>query len=265
MKINAVKLIYFSPTRTTRKVLEAIAAGINAESVEHLDLTPPAAGKGAEAVHADLAILGVPVYAGRVPQTAAYRISRLKAENVPAVIVALYGNRAFEDALVELRDLAEGAGFKPMAAAAFIGEHSFSSEKTPIARHRPDEKDLMEADAFGRRIGNKLDEARNIAGLLPLSVPGNRPYKERHLMPTGSPTTEAALCTLCGSCAEACPVDAVSIGDTVETDALRCIYCCACIKICPTGARVMTVPKINEIAEKLSEVCAVRKTPEYFI
>ena len=265
MKINTVKLIYFSPTRTTRKVLEGVAAGIDAESVEHLDLTLPAAEKGAEAIHADLAILGVPVYAGRVPQTAADRISRLKAKNIPAVIVAVYGNRAYEDALVELQDLAEAAGFTPIAAGAFIGEHSFSKAATPIALHRPDEKDMIEANAFGNRIRNKLDEARDPVNMLSLKVPGNHPYKERHAMPVGSPTTQEVLCTLCGNCADVCPVDAISVGDTVVTDAVRCIYCCACIKICPTDARVMTVPKINEIAGMLSKICADRKAPEYFI
>lgn len=265
MRINALKLIYFSPTRTTRKVLEGIAAGIDAQSVEHLDLTPPAAEKGDEAVHTDLAILGVPVYAGRVSQTAADRISRLKAQNVPAVIVAVYGNRAYEDALVELKDLAEAAGFKVVAAGAFIGEHSYSKEATPIACNRPDAKDMTEANAFGCRIRNKLDETRDLVGMPPLEVPGNHPYKERRVMPAGSPTTQEALCTLCGDCADECPVDAISVGDTVVTDATRCIYCCACVKICPTDARVMAVPKMNEIAEWLSETCADRKTPEYFI
>jgi ferredoxin len=265
MKINTLKLIYFSPTRTTRKALEGVAVGIDAVSVSHLDLTLSGAEKSAETVHTDLAILGVPVYAGRVPQIAVSRISKLKAENIPAVIVVVYGNRAYEDALVELKDLAEEAGFKPMAAAAFIGEHSFSSEKTPIAQHRPDEKDIMEADAFGRQIRKKLDEVQDFTGALPLSVPGNHPYKERHQMPPGSPTTQEELCTLCGSCADACPVNAISVGDIVETDAARCIYCCACVKICPTDARVMTIPKMNEIAKWLSETCAERKSPEFFI
>ncbi len=265
MKADTVKLIYFSPTHTTRKVLEGIASGIGAQSVVHLDLTLPAAEESPETIRADLAILGVPVYAGRVPQTAASRISQLKADNVPAVIVAVYGNRAFEDALVELKDLAEGVGFKPMAAAAFIGEHSFSNEESPIAQSRPDEKDIMEADAFGQRIKNKLEEAQDLAGMSPLNVPGNHPYKERHAMPPGSPTTQADLCTLCGSCADECPVDAISVEDIVKTDAALCIYCCACVKVCPTNARVMTVQKINEIAKKLSEICADRKAPEYFI
>lgn len=264
MKISTAKLIYFSPTRTTRKALEGIAAGLDVERVEHLDLTRSQADTAAETVQADLVILGAPVYSGRIPQTAVNRISKLKARNVPAVVVVVYGNRAYEDALLELKDLAEAAGFTPMAAGAFIGEHSFSGEAIPIACGRPDEEDMKEATDFGSRIQNKLDGARDLADLHPLKVPGNHPYRERHTLPAGSPTTREALCSLCGTCADVCPVEAITVGDVVTTDAALCIYCCACIKFCPETARVMMVPKVNEIAEKLSTLCADRKTPEWF-
>ena len=38
MEVKQVKLIYFSPTETTQKVLESIAKGINVEDVEHFNL-----------------------------------------------------------------------------------------------------------------------------------------------------------------------------------------------------------------------------------
>jgi ferredoxin len=264
MKIRTVQLIYFSPTRTTRKVLEGIAAGMDAVAVDHLDLTKPAADAGVD-VQADLVIIGAPVYSGRIPKTAVDRISKITARNVPAVIVAVYGNRAYEDALVELKDLAESAGLVPIAAGAFIGEHSFSKTTTPVAQDRPDTEDLQEANAFGRRIRSRLDEIEGLAGMGPLEVPGNRPYKDRHSLPTGSPGTLVESCTLCGTCADVCPVDAIRVEDTVVTDVKQCIFCCACIKFCPEEVRVMTVQKINEIAEKLSNLCAERKAPEYFM
>jgi ferredoxin len=267
MKITTVKLIYFSPTGTTRKVLEAMAQGMGAENVTSLDLTPPAAETGSPAaIEADLVIMGAPVYTGRVAQTAVDRIGRLKAaRKTPAVLVAVYGNRACEDALVELKDLADAAGFTPVAAGAFIGEHSFASVTTPIACGRPDKKDLEEATAFGRRIGKKLEEARRPEGILPLQVPGNFPYRERTALPKGSPITREELCTLCGTCAEACPTGIITIGDKVITGETGCIYCCACVKACPTEARVMGVRAINDIADRLSKGCADRKAPEFFL
>ena len=41
MNFNAVRLIYFSPTKTTKKILEGIAQGTRVDKIEHLDLTPP--------------------------------------------------------------------------------------------------------------------------------------------------------------------------------------------------------------------------------
>jgi ferredoxin/flavodoxin len=267
MKINTLKLIYFSPTHTTRKVLEAVAQGIEAAGVTHLDLTPPTAETGSPAaIEGDLVIIGVPVYTGRVAQTAVDRIGQLKATpKTPVVLVAVYGNRAFEDALVELKNLAEAAGFTPVAAGAFIGEHSFASVTTPIACGRPDEQDLAEAIAFGRRIRSKLEDARGPDGTYPLQVPGNFPYRERTALPKGSPMTRADRCTLCGTCAEACPTGIITIGDKVITEDAGCIYCCACVKACPTEARVMAVTVINEIADRLSKGCAARRAPEFFL
>ncbi len=56
-----------------------------------------------------------------------------------AIAVVVYGNRNYDDALIELKDILESDGFKVVAGAAFIGEHSFS--KT-LAKNRPDEKDM---------------------------------------------------------------------------------------------------------------------------
>ena len=44
------------------------------------------------------------------------------ASQTPAVLVVVYGNRAYDDALLELSDIATGAGFVPLAAGAFVGE-----------------------------------------------------------------------------------------------------------------------------------------------
>ena len=88
------------------------------------------------------AFIAVPVYAGRVAPIALQRIRRLKGENAPVVLVAVYGNRDYEDALVELRDETTCLGFTPLAAGAFIGEHSYSRPGMPVAEGRPDANDL---------------------------------------------------------------------------------------------------------------------------
>lgn len=116
MKISRAKLIYFSPSKTTKKILEAIAQGTRIDIVEHIDLTPAEAkSRKFEKIHGGLAILGSPVYRGRIPLDTIERFGPLTAIRTPAVIVVLYGNREYEDALLELKNLAVEAGFTPIA------------------------------------------------------------------------------------------------------------------------------------------------------
>ncbi|MEJ2697932.1 MAG: 4Fe-4S binding protein [Candidatus Sulfobium sp.] len=265
-KIDSVRLIFFSPTGTTRRVIEGIAEGTGAPTVEHLDLTPPDSEiSGSAEMSGGLAVIGSPVYTGRVPAEAALRLRRARGNGTPAVVVVVYGNRAYEDALLELRDLALEAGFIPVAAGAFIGEHSFSSESTPIAAGRPDPEDLAKAREFGEIVREKLKTAPPPDRNHRLFVPGNFPYKERGSLPELSPVTKESLCEKCQECASACPTAAITVADAVTTDAGLCIKCCACVKTCSTGARTMEDTRIKQAAGKLSVNCAVRKEPETYI
>jgi ferredoxin len=266
MNISSAKLIYFSPTQTTRKVIEGIAQGVGVVTVEHLDLTPPEARtrKFAE-MREELAIMGAPVYSGRLPADAVLRLQRLKGNGAPAVIFVVYGNRAYEDALLELRDLALAAGFTPIAAGAFIGEHSFSTDIAPIAVGRPDAEDLAKAKEFGEMIDKKIRTIGTLDELPLLRVPGNFPYKERGALSNISPVTDEAVCAKCEECASVCPTAAITVRDAVLTDRSLCIRCCACVKACSTGARAMEDTRIRQAAEQLSMNCRIRKEPEMFL
>ena len=106
MKNNTIKLLYFSPTGTTRKVLESIAKGITDRIVEHIDLTMPENGqKPVPPFKDEIVLIGVPVYGGRVPVEAIKRLQRITANKTLAIPVVVYGNREFEDALLELKNL----------------------------------------------------------------------------------------------------------------------------------------------------------------
>jgi ferredoxin len=266
MNINSAKLAYFSPTQTTRKIIEGIAQGVQINAVEHVDLTPPdAKTRKLVEMHDDLAIIGSPVYAGRLPNDMISRFRRLKGNDTPAVIVVIYGNRAYEDALLELRDLVVEAGFKPIAAGAFIGEHSYSTSSTPVAVGRPDVEDLIKAKEFGTMIYGKIRTIGALDELSQLKVPGNFPYKEGSALTNISPVTQETICAKCEKCASVCPTAAVTVNSTVVTDRSLCIRCCACVKSCSTGARVMEDPRIRQLAEQLSMNCNKRKEPETFL
>ena len=269
MNIENLNLLYFSPTQTTKKVLNAIADGFKPEAVMHSDLTLPDSilpEDTGEEIRIDdgLTIIGVPVYAGRVATEATRRIRQFKADGAPAVLVVLYGNREFEDALRELKDLAVEAGFKPIAGAAFIGEHSFANSKFPIARRRPDQKDFKKCSEFGALIKEKIQEVYFIGSLPIPEFPGNYPYRDAHPLKDSSPETLEDLCTRCETCVSVCPTAAIVLKDKILTETAACIVCCACVKNCPSGARVMRDSQILAIAEWLWENYNKRKEPEIF-
>lgn len=262
VKIKNMDLIYFSPTQTTKRVLEGIAEGIPAKEVTLVDLTLPAS---TQQQNGDFAVIGVPVYGGRVPIEAEQRLRQLNASNTPAAIVVLYGNREFEDALLELKNIAADLGFIPIAGGAFIGEHSYATKDRPIAMGRPDPQDLEKAKHFGEQIRDKISGLDSLDKVPELEIPGNFPYKERKQVPDMSPITQETLCTTCGTCASICPTSAITVNEAVTTRAEACIRCCACVKSCPTEARIWDNPRIKEITEWLYTNYHKRKEPEVFV
>ncbi len=163
---HKIHLIYFSPTATTKRTLEAIARGTGRTvgSVTSLTLGTPA--DLPEYSQDDLVLIGMPVYAGRLPQLAVERFLPIAGNGAAAVPVVLYGNRHYDDALIELYDQCREQGFRPAAAGAFLAEHSFSIPERPLSKGRPDAADLEKAEAFGQQIGTAALK----------SVPGNRPF-----------------------------------------------------------------------------------------
>lgn len=270
MTILRTSIALFSPTGTTRNVLDAIAAGIDAAATSRHDLTLPAsriADGWSRPSAGELAVIGVPVYAGRVPSLAVERLrASVTGGGMPAVLVVVYGNRAFDDALLELRDLAVELGFAPLAGAAFVGEHSFSTRRWPVAQGRPDAADLALARDFGRKVREILEGCDDPAGMPKLTVPGNFPYREGMQAAAISPDTDDAACILCGECARRCPTGAVRLeGEAVETSKELCLRCLACVRACPTGARAMLHPRILDFGRVLHEQHGQRKEPQIFM
>jgi ferredoxin len=266
MDIRSIKPVFFSPTKTTAKIVIKIAQGINPDIITGINLTRPGAGhQDFGQLKDELTVIGTPVYAGRVPPEAVRRLRSIKGNNTPAVVVVVYGNRDFEDALLELRDIATELGFRPIAGGAFIGEHSYSSETTPIAVGRPDDQDMEAAKRFAEAIKRKMSKINTLNGMPALQVPGNFPYKKWVDRDAMAPVTVESLCTLCAECAAACPTGTIAVGDSVLTAARECIRCSACIKKCPTGARKWESAWIDQVRKWLNENCRQRKEPQIYL
>lgn len=265
MRYKQVHLIYFSPTHTSARVARAVAEGTGIETIVVTDLT-----YGIPEIKPDpadtLTVLAAPVYGGRVAETAVERLGVLRASGAPVISLVVYGNRDYEDALLELTDLARHAGYTPLAAGAFIGEHSYSRPDTgmPLAQGRPDTADLAAAREFGQACMRKLERIDdNPAFLAPLSVKGNFPYKVKGKATPAAPSTRNEACIRCGNCIGLCPTDAIEMNEQEEivSDILRCIKCCACVKECPEGARYFDTPYTAMLFQHFK----ARREPEVFL
>jgi len=270
MKIHAM---YFSPTETTKKVVETISGNLSRvlngnQDWNTIDFTPKAVrDQKVSFGEDDLVVLGVPVIAGRVPNVLLNYLNSVAGNGAKAICVVNYGNRNFDDALIELRDIMENDGFHVAAAGAFIGEHSFSRT---LAKNRPDEKDLGIAEQFAERIAAK------IKGGYPeeiLTVKGYEPYR-KYYMPKdkeGNPVDIRKVtpktnedCTKCLLCAEICPMGSIDREDPSKLNGI-CIKCGACIKKCPVSAKYYDDPDYLRHQYELEEQFAARREPELFL
>ena len=249
MEMNRKKVwaVYFSATDTTKKVVLSIAdeaAKLLGAEREDYDFTLPAMRtSGFAAANDDLVIFGTPVYAGRVPNVLLKYLATIQGNGALAVPVVLFGNRNFDDGLIELRDILENAGFHTVAAAAFVGEHSFS--KT-LAAGRPDAEDMKEAVSFAAKVAEKLRGLSENTAWEPVFVEGvPHPYRG-YYQPRDrkgvsidirkvKPLTSDA-CDDCKICADVCPMGSINRDNVREFTGI-CIKCGACIKKCPKQAK----------------------------
>lgn len=258
MKIKTVSAIYFSATYTTQKITRWVAQSIK-PSFKEYDITRREIKEDLFFDTNDLVIVGIPVYAGRVPKQAARSIQRLKGNDSPVILVAVYGNRAYEDALIELSDLVESNFFKVISIGAFIGRHSIF---TPLAKERPDLDDHSVAKTFALESLAILSKIKNILSIPAIDIPGNRPYKPHGQFPIFPVVNDS--CNLCGKCATLCPSKAIPINAPNTTNTDICFSCGRCLVICPKKARLFEGDLYNEKLDFFLKSYSERKEPELF-
>lgn len=259
MKITKWNLVYFSPTGSTKKVLKTIARTYN-KKVDEYDSTNYKNKEGMlQFTNSDFVIFGVPVYSGRVPETAISRLLHYRGTNTPAAIVVTYGNREYDDALIELKTILETKGFRVIAAAAFVAEHSIVPS---IAAGRPLKNDLAIAESFAAKLSKKLNEIHS-PNEIPVTVKGNKEYRKYKTIPIHPHTTSA--CTKCSTCVKLCPVKAISPGDPYKTDKKKCVTCMRCTAVCPKKARKFYPIEAWIAKMTIAGKCKTVKQPEIFI
>lgn len=260
MEFKKMHTVYFSPTGTTRSVLRIMTGFMEMETVEH-DLTDYASpGTATEFGPDDFVFFGFPVYGGRVPQLFRDRLAGVKGRFTFAVLTATYGNREYEDALFEMKNIANKNGFRVIGAAAVAAEHSVIQS---VAAGRPDAQDTVFIEEFCAKLKKKTAAVTPEEAPEELWVPGKEPCRMEGKLPL-APSASAA-CTACGLCAKKCPAGAISLDDPGRTDKEKCIGCMRCVRICPQKAR--HIPKIILAAGNilLSKAKRIRKEPEMYL
>ena len=252
MKIHQ---IIFSPTGGTRRVSETLCRGIDKESVV-TDLCVKAVDIRPAHIHEDdLAVIALPVFAGRVPALAVERLRMVNPHGAKCVVVAVYGNRAYDDALLEMQDVATEMGFRVIAAVGAVAEHSIIRK---YGKGRPDADDEQTLRRFAADI---MKKAEGTDCAMP-ELPGNRPYKKGGKVP--HPKGRRG-CNRCGICARQCPADAIPLSDPKTVDTAKCISCMKCVSVCPTGVRSIGAVMNFLATQGLKKVCATRKENELYI
>lgn len=269
-----ISTLLFSATGTTKKAVLELADRLKnnydlKSDINIIDFTSPTARKKEVKFDSnDIVIVGVPVYAGRVPNVLLKFLNSIKGNRAVAIALVVYGNRHYDDALLELKEILVSDEFRVAAAGAFIGEHSFS--KT-LAEGRPDNTDILKIHEFADSIYKKLSENDTSDNL---TVKGNKPYRPYYKPKNDSgdsvdirkvvPKTNVSVCNDCKLCAEICPMASIDYEDTSKLNGI-CIKCCACIKSCPTEAKYFDDEDYLRHKRELEAECSTRREPEIFL
>lgn len=286
MMIKKIWAASFSPTGGTEHIVSLLAEEMGKclkLPVHKISFTlPDERKKSCTFTEEDLLILGTPVYAGRIPNKILPDVDRsFEGNGTLAVAVSVFGNRNYDDGLMELALLLENHGFCVAAAAAAAARHAFSDD---IGAGRPDKQDEEELRVFARRAAEKIKEFSGVekivsgnkaaCGILALQITGHNPVGPYYtpLRADGQPAkflkakpvTDENLCNRCGTCAQVCPMGSISREDPSVVNGI-CIKCQACIRACPTQAKHFEDEDFLSHVEMLREHYTRRAANAFFL
>ena len=248
--------LVFSPTGGTEKIADLIVKEWT-KPVTNIDLSNPKDDFSKYSFSSeDIVLIAMPSFGGRLPAVAAERLRQRIGNSAKCVLVCVYGNRAYEDTLAEMEDIAVKCNFSIAAAISAVAEHSIMHQ---FAAGRPDEKDIETLTTFSKQIIKKL----NSSDMKEPKIPGNRPYKKAG--GAGLTPKVNKNCINCGVCANECPVEAIDGSDVGKTNKTKCISCMRCVVRCQHGARKVSGALVSVAALAIKKACSERKEPELFV
>ncbi|MCI5839791.1 MAG: EFR1 family ferrodoxin [Peptoniphilaceae bacterium] len=266
--LDNISKIYFSATGQTEKCVNFLANELSKLlnfKVEDFNFTKPADRKNFPKIKNSLVILATPVYAGRVPNLLLKYLENFNCENSVGITLVTFGNRAYDDALIELTKIEEKS-IPTIASCAICCEHSFSNT---LGKNRPDEKDFLQMKNFAKKIAEKIKNKN----FKEINVKGNIPFRN-YMKPTDSKgntfnfkdvkvKTNLNLCIDCKICAKNCPLGTIDFDDVSIVK--KCMKCNSCVKKCPTGAKYFDDENYLHHKKEIEEMYKSYKKSEYFL
>ena len=204
-----VSQIIFSPTGGTEKVADAITNTWGLP-VNKIDLSNAETDYSSLSFEKDdIVLIAAPSFGGRVPSLATQRISNIHGNHTPCVIVCVYGNRAYEDTLIELSGFAKKISEK-------INNNLTSLSTPQIPGTRPYKK------AAGIGLVPKADNNCTDCGLCARQCPAQAISKENPKV------TDSKKCISCMRCVVQCPQSSRKVnGAMVSVAALAMKKACS--------------------------------------
>lgn len=249
--------IFFSPTGGTKKVADLLASCWEDHASPIDLLKAPEALGGLALSEKDLCLIAIPSFGGRLPQTVVPSLRALKGNGALGILVAVFGNRAIDDTLMELRDIVTAAGIRCVAAVEAVAEHSLCRA---YGAGRPDAKDREELLSFATAIQEKLQEGSTCE---PPSLPGSHSYRSFGGVPFKP--VASGRCIGCGRCAAECPAKAIPANAPRTTDGNLCISCMHCVSVCPVHARSLPAPVAVLAKAALAAKCSGHKPNKLYL
>lgn len=243
-------IFYFSPTGGTK----AVADIFNREFGDVLmqEITTPSMDVELDAE--TMAFFFFPVYAGRIPAPMYDRMKQIKGNGTPCVLAAVYGNRAVDDALIEMSDLVRSHGFYTVGGCEIVAPHSIDPD---FGFGRPDESDRKSIVEFIK----KLDAKETLSEVV---MPGDPEYAKKKPMSLPLYPHPSKECIGCGICYKYCPAGAIN-AKRMKTKKSKCISCMRCVAMCSTESRNIPAPMRLVTKVYLNKTCSERKECKFYL
>ncbi len=251
--------IYFSAIDTTRRCVASFCQGFGSTPDASINLADNFEVTYPDISGDDVVVVASPVYGGRLPTPVSEALARLRSNNAVAIAIAVYGNRDYDDALLELTDILHNNNFRIAGVGAFIAQHSIFPN---VAQSRPDDADKQALADFGKDCLAIISNGFN-ANRVPF-IKGKRPYKKSAGTPLW-PKAKEADCVKCGKCVDNCPMGAINADKPFITDTAKCISCGRCISVCSTGARHHSGVAYSLMGVIFRALFSKRKEPEWVV